>query len=182
MNVKMLMEMKKYFTTLWFLWGFQYISINDNAQQCPKILLRKKGFQSQNLIWIPQNVMRMRPKWHAMWQCNKCGVRLWFTTNVSVTSAWRNATGTRGGVQQMRLCNECEWQRMRTTGATDAGCNGCGRRVQRMRQLMRRRRWVQRMRTATNAQNGGAQNCALGRGVWVTQIRSGGKESARRGS
>ena|ERR1700677_3815162 len=36
--------MWKYCTTLWLPWGFQKASTNDNAQQCPKILLQKKGF------------------------------------------------------------------------------------------------------------------------------------------
>ena len=68
----------------------------------------------------------------------------------------------RGGeVQQMRLCNEYE-------RATDA--NG----VQQMRQQMRRRRWVQWMRTATNAQKWGCAICASGCSVQVTQIRNGG--------
>jgi hypothetical protein len=142
--------------------------------------------------------------------CNECGQGGATNANGNECGCATNAAvqRMRWRVQRMRTgATNAAVQRMRT-GATNAavqrmrtGCNECGRRVQRMRQLMRRRRRVQRMRTATNAQNGmqrmrmrderdygsnecsiGGANCASGRGVWVTRIRSGGEGSARRGS
>jgi hypothetical protein len=146
-NMKMLIRMWKYCTTLWFPWAFQMASINDNAQQCPENPSPWEGvsttdpnsgttgYHEDKTEMICNVVVQHMWGWqgaitiHNKRECDKCVTTqqvLSPKVNLTVSPSgfgerwYGNAKG--GGHSQCWGCNRM-W--CRGAGVSDKGCDGC---------------------------------------------------------